>query len=73
MFWVPQTGQIGVGISILSYNGRVHFGVISDSQLIDDPWVLTGAFRKEFEKLLVLALIEPWQPEGDVNAPEPDK
>ena len=31
MFWVPQTGSIGLGISILSYNGKVHFGLISDA------------------------------------------
>jgi diacylglycerol O-acyltransferase len=68
MFWVPQTGKIGVGVSLLSYDGRVHFGVISDSQLIDDPWVLTDDFRKEFEKLLVLTLIEPWQTEGEENS-----
>ena len=37
MFWVPQTGSIGVGISILSYNGRVHFGLIADAKLIPDP------------------------------------
>jgi WS/DGAT/MGAT family acyltransferase len=29
MFWVPQTGSIGLGISILSYNGKVHFGLIA--------------------------------------------
>ena len=27
MFWVPQNGTIGMGLSILSYNGRVHFGI----------------------------------------------
>jgi diacylglycerol O-acyltransferase len=59
MFWVPQTGKIGVGVSILSYNGRVHFGVIADNQLISDPWALTEGFRKEFEKLLMLALLDP--------------
>ena len=68
MFWVPQTGKIGVGISLFSYNGRVHFGVIADSQLIDDPWVLTAGFRREFEKLLMLTLIEPWQPGQDANS-----
>ncbi|RYZ72849.1 MAG: wax ester/triacylglycerol synthase family O-acyltransferase, partial [Lysobacteraceae bacterium] len=29
MFWVPQTGSIGLGISIMSYNNRVHFGLIA--------------------------------------------
>ena len=26
MFWVPQNGSIGMGVSILSYNGMVFFG-----------------------------------------------
>lgn len=60
MFWVPQTGKVGVGVSILSYNGRVHFGIIADSELVGDPWQLTRGFREEFEKLMTLALIGPW-------------
>ena len=32
MFWVPQTGSIGLGISILSYQGKVHFGLIADAK-----------------------------------------
>ena len=31
MFWVPQSGDIGMGVSILSYNGRVQFGLITDA------------------------------------------
>src|SRR5262249_34417873 len=27
MFWVPQSGNIGLGVSIISYNGGVQFGV----------------------------------------------
>lgn len=26
MFWVPQSGDIGIGVSILSYNGKVQMG-----------------------------------------------
>jgi diacylglycerol O-acyltransferase len=37
MFWVPQSGSIGIGVSILTYNGRIHFGLIADRLLIDDP------------------------------------
>src|SRR5688500_3416346 len=33
MFWVPQTGSIGLVISILSYDNRVHFGRIAHAQL----------------------------------------
>ena len=31
MFWVPQTGSVGLGVSILSYGGGVQFGVITDT------------------------------------------
>ena len=45
MFWVPQNGTIGMGLSILSYNGRVHFGVIADSKRVPDPGTARAALR----------------------------
>jgi hypothetical protein len=60
MFWVPQTGSIGVGVSIMSYNGRVHFGLIADARLIPDPDAVIRRFGAEFEKLLYLALMGNW-------------
>ena len=60
MFWVPQTGNIGVGISILSYHGHVHFGLIGDGRLLPDPDTVISRFRPEFEKLLYIALLSPW-------------
>jgi WS/DGAT/MGAT family acyltransferase len=53
LFWVPQAGRIGIGISLLTYNGRVHFGVMADDKLIADPRGVTQAFATEFEKLLL--------------------
>jgi WS/DGAT/MGAT family acyltransferase len=66
MFWVPQNGSIGLGISILSYDGRVHFGLISDARLMPDPGAVIARFRPEFEKLLYLALMARW--EGEFGA-----
>ncbi len=60
MFWVPQTGSVGVGISILSYNGQVHFGLIADAQRIPDPQAVIERFAPEFEKLMLIALMEDW-------------
>ncbi len=60
MFWVPQTGSIGIGISILSYNGRVHFGLIADAKLIPDPDAVIRRFGAEFDKLLYLSLMGNW-------------
>lgn len=60
MFWVPQTGSIGLGLSILSYNGHVHFGVIGDRRCVRDPDAVVQRFGSEFEKLVLIALMEDW-------------
>ena len=60
MFWVPQTGSIGIGLSIMSYRGQVHFGLISDARLIPDPDAVIRRFGTEFETLLYLALMGNW-------------
>lgn len=60
LFWVPQTGSVGLGVSILSYGGGVQFGVISDTQLCPDPQNIIKGFEPEFAKLSVLTLMLPW-------------
>jgi len=64
MFWVPQNGSIGMGISILSYDGQVFFGVITDRRLVPEPHDIIERFRPEFEKLVSLSLMIP------VNEPD---
>ncbi|MGL4648911.1 MAG: wax ester/triacylglycerol synthase family O-acyltransferase, partial [Caldilineaceae bacterium] len=51
VFWVPQSGRLGMGISIYSYNGRVSVGVITDAGLAPDPERITEAFADEFNLL----------------------
>ena len=70
MFWVPQTGSIGLGLSILSYRGKVHFGLIADARLIPDPDAVVRRFGEEFEKLLYLAMMGPWDAPLDAAAAE---
>ena len=60
MFWVPQSGDIGVGVSILSYAGGVQFGLITDSRLCPDPQAIVDRFEPEFERLLLLTMMLPW-------------
>ncbi len=60
MFWVPQSGTIGMGVSILSYNGQVFFGLMTDRRLVNDPAKIIDRFGVELEKLLHLALMLPW-------------
>ena len=61
MFWVPASGDIGMGVSILSYGGGVQFGLITDARMCPDPDEIVGRFRPEFDKLLYLALMLPWE------------
>jgi len=67
MFWVPQSGQIGMGVSILSYHNRVHFGVVADRKLVDDPEAVVSRFAGEFDKLLFITLMSPWGEELDAR------
>jgi diacylglycerol O-acyltransferase / wax synthase len=50
-YWVPQSGEIGVGLSMLTYDGKVHFGVIADRNLIPKPHSLAQAFAAAFGEL----------------------
>ncbi|KQO26236.1 diacylglycerol O-acyltransferase [Acidovorax sp. Leaf76] len=60
MFWVPQSGDIGLGVSILSYGGGVQFGVITDTALCPEPQRIIDAFAPEFAQLSLLTLMLPW-------------
>lgn len=59
LFWVPQAGSIGTGVSLLSYRDQVQFGVMADRQLIAEPASLVAAFTREFERLVLLVSLIP--------------
>ncbi|MEV3819164.1 WS/DGAT domain-containing protein, partial [Aeromonas salmonicida] len=59
LFWVPQAGDIGVGVSILSYDNKVQLGLITDKKRVPDPDLIVDRFAVEFEQLLLLVLMEP--------------
>jgi len=67
MFWVPQAGDIGVGVSIISYDGKVQFGLITDRGFCPDPARVIERFGGEFEKLVLTALMCPWEHSGDLD------
>ena len=54
VFWVPQRANIGVGLSILSFAGKVQVGILTDAAVAPDPGALARAFEAEFEELRVL-------------------
>jgi WS/DGAT/MGAT family acyltransferase len=55
MFWVPQSGRLGMGVSILSYDDQVWLGVMTDEGLVSDPEMIIAGFRAEFDELLAAA------------------
>ena len=60
MFWVPQSGDIGMGVSILSYAGTVQFGLITDAGLTPEPEAIIAGFEPELEQLILTLMMEPW-------------
>ncbi|HEX9707701.1 MAG TPA: wax ester/triacylglycerol synthase family O-acyltransferase [Steroidobacteraceae bacterium] len=64
IFWVPQSGDIGLGISILSYAGQVQFGLIADQKRVPDPDLVAARFCEEFEKVVLSVLLGPYLRNG---------
>jgi WS/DGAT/MGAT family acyltransferase len=54
MFWVPQSGRLGLGVSILSYNNEVLVGVATDAGLVPDPQTIIEAFSAELDEYQAL-------------------
>lgn len=69
LFWVPQSGGIGLGISLLSYAGEVSFGVAADVRRVPDPGSIPPLFAAHFEALLLSALMLPWPGQPGAVAP----
>jgi WS/DGAT/MGAT family acyltransferase len=66
LFWVPQSGSIGIGVSILSYANQLQFGIVADRNLIAEPRRVAESFAPEFEQLLKLTLLAAMPPPRDV-------
>ena len=56
MFWVPQSGNIGIGMSIFSYAGTVQFGITVDKAIHTDPNAVMNYFHESFKALSHAAL-----------------
>jgi diacylglycerol O-acyltransferase len=52
MFWVPSAGRLALGVSVLSYAGKVWMGIQCDAAVIPDPGSLLAGFDAEIEALL---------------------
>jgi len=58
-FWVPQSGLVGLGISIFSYAGHVRLGLASDTGLVPDPELIIQGFHEELAELRARAGRKP--------------
>ncbi|MFC1879154.1 WS/DGAT domain-containing protein, partial [Chloroflexota bacterium] len=52
MAWVPQSGRLSLGISIISYNGKVWLGVATDKGLVPDPEAIIAFFDVEYKEMI---------------------
>jgi hypothetical protein len=48
---VPQTGNIGLGMSIVSYAGKIRFGLFADQKLVRQPQRMMALCCDHFRKL----------------------
>ena len=56
VFWVPQAGSVGLGVSLLSYAGEVSIGVAADCNLVPEPGRMVAGAEVEMAELARLVL-----------------
>lgn len=57
MFWVPQSGRLGLGVSIFSYAEQVWLGIATDAGLVPEPDAIIAGFHEEIDDLIQLATV----------------
>lgn len=55
IFWAPQSGDIGLGLSVISYNGGISVGIVVDEKLVTDPEKVITHYMHELTILGKLA------------------
>ncbi len=53
MFWIPQTRSIGMGVSLISYNGKVRMGITTDEAIVSDPEYIVSEFEDELQEMYI--------------------
>jgi WS/DGAT/MGAT family acyltransferase len=54
--WPPESGNIGLGVSIISYDGEVTVGLLSDNRLVPDPRGLLDDVNAGMHELIELCV-----------------
>jgi WS/DGAT/MGAT family acyltransferase len=57
--WPPQAGNVGLGVSIISYDGEITVGLMTDDDLIPDPRPILDAVGRELDELMHLCNAVP--------------
>ncbi|MCW3039598.1 MAG: acyltransferase, partial [Solirubrobacterales bacterium] len=45
---------VGLNITVMSYCGSLHFGIVADRDIVDDPWPLATALARAQDELVQL-------------------
>src|SRR5262245_3698486 len=67
----PLLDGMGLAIGLISYDGRVHWGIISDPDLVPDADVFVDLVGKSLRRLVELAGLAPEASEPGRDAPVP--
>lgn len=59
MFWSPASGDLGLAISIVSYNGHYQIGLLSDAAMVSDPSTITRQITAQLAALAPDADLAP--------------
>jgi diacylglycerol O-acyltransferase len=57
LFWVPTSGPIGVGLSLISYAGELTIGIMVDAELIPDLEDLRRLLDEELDAFLATSKV----------------
>ena len=50
---------VGLNMTLMSYNGKLDFGLVADREMVPDIWPLIDYLGEELETLEKLAATEP--------------
>ena len=62
MFWSPASGDLGLAISIVYYNGHYQVGLLSDAAMVAEPSTITSRIPAQFTALAPDANMAPEAP-----------
>ena len=62
MFWSPATGDLGLAISIVSYDGHYQIGLLADTAMVADPAAITRRISPQFAALAPATSTNPESP-----------